>query len=446
MRKLPSEFKELAQEHDNAIQEESNVTTMYRRSNSTGNIQKTLTNLKLCIENMELDGLGFNEFEQVVTLGRDREPVDDGFISNLRLKVDNTINHTFPASDTLAMVELVAKERNTYHPVKQMIESKAWDQTPRVESLFIDYLGADDNEYTRAVAKKWLTGAVARIYQPAIKMEIVPVLEGKQGKGKSTLASKLGGGYFVDDLGSMGDTKDDTQKLIGSWIIELSELSSLKKTDTDKIKNFISSTSDKIRLPYGRIPKDYKRTSVFIGTTNNKQYLSDLTGNRRFFPVPLNNEPQKDVFGLSDDVIQQIWAEAKTYYDAGETLFFDEYQELLASEYRIEASKEDMFLTDIEEYLDMPVQDGWDSLKPYEKRQRFYSYQQDSNGANFKGKKIDRTTSKEIARVVFELTGNDRSSSSTMAKINMYMNHLDDWKAQSVRIGGKVAQGFRRMT
>src|SRR5690625_7319167 len=102
-------------------------------------------------------------------------------------------------------------------------------------------------------------------------MEIVPVLQGKQGIGKSTIAAKLGKDFFVDSLASLGNTKDDYQLLIGSWIVELSELSSVGSTKLEKMKGFISAQFDKIRLPYGRVPQNYKRTCVFIGTTRSEE-------------------------------------------------------------------------------------------------------------------------------------------------------------------------------
>ena len=153
-----------------------------------------------------------------------------------------------------------------------MIHSKPWDGVQRVESIFIDYLGVDDNSYTRAVARKWMAGAVARIYEPGIKFEMVPIIAGKQGLGKSTLFQRLGGDFFTDSLRSLGNTKDDYQLLIGAFIIELGELSSMSTTETDQIKSFVSARSDKIRLPYARTTQTYKRTCVFAGTTNTSQY------------------------------------------------------------------------------------------------------------------------------------------------------------------------------
>lgn len=443
-KEMPKDLKVIANERDKRLADESEKVHQLFKRNQYGNVKKSFYNLQIAIENLAgLDHLGFNEFEQVVTFGEEREPIDDTFINHIRLEIDKQFEVTFSKDDVFAMLDLVSRKNNSYHPVKEMIESKPWDGEKRAETIFIDYLGAEDNDYTRAVARKWLAGGVARIYEAGIKMEIVPVLDGKQGIGKSTLAARLGGDYFTDSLKTLGESKDDYQQIIGAWIVELGELSSMKKTDTDKVKNFISATSDKIRLPYTRTTQNFKRTCVFIGTTNNDQYLTDLTGNRRFYPIPLKNEPTKDVFELSEDMVQQIWAEAKMYYDNGEELFLGIYEETIAEEYRREASKEELFYSDIEEFLEMDVPLDWDSMKLFEKRNYFYRYVHDGHKAS-KTTKIDKTTAKQIAKVVFDLEGQERGSNGVLNKINLYMNNLDGWKKQSVRVEGKVSKGFKR--
>ncbi|MGO1356301.1 VapE domain-containing protein [Alkalibacterium gilvum] len=444
-KELPDDLKKMANEHNKKLEKASKVHSMFRLTQS-GGVKKSFANLQIAIENDPgLKPLGYNEFRQILTFGEDREPIDDSFIQSVRLTIDKQHNVTFTKDDIFAMLVLVGKERRSYHPVKEMIESVKWDGKERANSIFIDYLGAENNDYIREVARKWLVGGIARIYNPGVKMEIVPVLSGKQGIGKSTLASRLGGEYFTDSLSSLGETKDDYQQLIGKWIIELGELSSMKKTDTDKIKNFLSATSDDIRLPYDRIPKSHKRTSIFIGTTNNDEYLTDLSGNRRFYPVPLEEEPEKSVHDISDAEVQQIWAEAKVYYDAGEELFMDELHEIIANEYRNQAGKEDLFFADIEEFVDMKVPFDWENMKLFEKRNYFYRYLHD-NDTSRGTEPIDKTTSKQIARVVFDLDGKGRGSAGVLNKINLYMSNLPGWKKQSVRIDGKVMKGFKRVT
>ncbi len=407
-----------------------------------GTVKKLLSNLReILLFNSRLEGIGFNEFTQEVTING--EPITDEFVSDIRLSVDSKYFVTFSKEDVLEMINSVAREKNTYHPIKQMIQGKEWDGVPRAETIFIDYLGADDIFYTRSVAKKWLVGAVARVFEPGVKFEMVPVLQGKQGIGKSTLASKLGGEFFVDTLASLGKTKDDYQLLIGSWIIELGELSSLNSTDTEKTKNFISAQSDRIRLPYGRITQDYKRTCVFIGTTNTGQFLNDLTGNRRFFPIPLMNEPTKNVFSLDDETIQQIWAEAYTIYQKGENIFLDDpMDEEVADRYREQATEENLFFMYIDDYLEMSVPSTWNSKSQFEKKMYFERYQNENTEEGVQ--QISKTTAKEIAYVL-DLEAKDRNTNSHIKKINLYMENKEDWEKKSVFINGKTKQGFKRI-
>lgn len=409
--------------------------------NEQGSTMKILRNLKemLLFEDM-MDGIGFNEFTQEVT--SHGEPIDDSFISNLRYSIDSKYYITFTDSDVLDIVEIIARERNSYHPIKQIVDKKTWDNVKRAETLFIDYLGAEDNSYTRSVARKWLAGAIARVYEPGIKMEIVPVLQGKQGIGKSTLASKLGGDYFVDTLSSLGNSKDDYQLLIGSFIVELGELTGMSNTSVDKIKSFISASFDKIRLPYATMPKKYYRTCVFIGTTNEGQFLSDMTGNRRFFPIEVNEKAPKDVFKLDETTVQQIWAEAYQIYKQGEKLYLDDELDLaLAEKYRDKASEENLFLMNIQEYLDMKVTNDWDNLRVSEKRAYFENYQNDGIAPGTKN--MTKTTTKEIANVL-DLEAKDRNTKELMKMINNFMNQNEDWIAKPVKIYGKTARGFMR--
>lgn len=409
--------------------------------NKDGAIKKTLSNLRvMLLLNTKINGIGFDEFAQEITI--DKQPITDDFIADLRLSIDTEYYMTFTKEDILQMVSSIAREKNSYHPIKQLIETKDWDGKARVNDLFINYLGADDNAYVKAVSRKWLTGAVARIYEPGIKMEMVPVLQGKQGVGKSTLASKLGGNFFVDSLASLGKSKDDYQLLIGSWIVELGELASFNSTETEKVKSFISAKFDKIRLPYSVIPQKYYRTCVFIGTTNNGEFLSDLTGNRRFFPIPLKNNPKLDIFSIDDEVIQQIWAEALELYEKGEKLFLDNESDLEAAEqYRDQATEESLFFVNIDDFLGMNVPEHWDSMNMDDKRFQFENYQRGraTTGAH----KISKTTAKEIAYML-GLEARDRNANSQTKKIKLYMDNHDGWESKPVFMKGKTQRGYKR--
>jgi hypothetical protein len=187
------------------------------------------------------------------------------------------------------VVEGVAR-RNPYHPVRDYLEAlPAWDRRPRIGSWLIDYCGvqssdANPNEYAMAVGEKFLISAIARIMVPGCKVDYVLVLEGAQGIGKSTVARILGGEWFTDQLSEMG-SKDAAMQVCGVWIVELSELGTLGRSETAREKAFISQQIERFRLPYGHRLIHAPRQCVFIGTTNLDTWLKDETGGRRFWPV-----------------------------------------------------------------------------------------------------------------------------------------------------------------
>lgn len=408
------------------------------------NVMKILTNLQIMISVLsESQHIKFNEFTQEVEY--QNKPIDDLFIDEARMRVDNVFYMKWSKDDVLSVINLIAQEKR-YHPIKQIIEAKPWDGVERVESLFIDYLGASDNEYIREVTKRWLTGAIARIYNPGCKFEIVPILQGKQGIGKSTISSKLGGNYFLDTLKGMGKSKDDYQLLLGAWFVELAELSSMNKTDIETLKGFISGMEDKVRLPYDRLVSTYKRTCVFIGTTNSTEYLEDPTGNRRFFPIPLRDEPSKDVFTeLNDEIRQQVFAEALTYYRAKYPIYFgheDIVINLIAEEYRQEAIEKSLTTDNIQMFLDMPVNEDWNTYSIVDKRKCFESY---INGGAIIGDEIlTKTTKNEIAHVAFELKAKDQNADKISKVITSYMENHDDWEKKPIKYQGKTTRGYSR--
>lgn len=408
--------------------------------NEDGSIKKLLHNLRVMIlSNEKANQIRFNEFTQEITYKG--VGVTDSFLDDLRLEISTQFQMNFSKDDVMQMVGSIARDR-PYHPIKQIIESKDWDGVPRAETLFIDYLGADDNAYTRAVARKWLIGAVARIYEPGIKMEMVPILQGKQGIGKSTLGDKLGGDFFLDTLKSLGTNKDDYQLLIGSWIIELGELSSFNDTKIETMKGFISARVDKLRLPYNKLVQPYHRTCVFIGTTNPGQYLRDTTGNRRFFPIPLKHKPTKNVFALDKHTVQQIWAESHINYIIGENLYLDKETEEIANNYREEATEENVLLMQVDDYLEMNVPGDWNTKTPIDKRIYFDRYKHD--GSEEGNSRIDKTTIEELAYIL-KINPKDYASNAKIKQLGLHMDSKDDWKKKYVKIRGKSKMGFMRL-
>jgi predicted P-loop ATPase len=213
--------------------------------------------------------------------------------------------------DVRAAIDMVAHE-NAFHPVRDYLEAAVWDGTSRVEGLFVDYLGAENNAYHRAIARMTLVGAVTRIFEPGHKFDFVPILEGVQGKRKSTFIEILARSWFSELEGDLHDRKQLVEKMQGAWILEIPELQGFSKAEVTTIKGFVSARKDKVRMAYARRAMEYPRQCIFMGSTNDSEYLKDSTGGRRFWPVACS-VGEIDTARLARHV-DQLWAEAVTLY------------------------------------------------------------------------------------------------------------------------------------
>lgn len=258
----------------------------------------------------------------------------------------------------------VADDRS-FHPVREYIQAlPAWDGVARVETLLMDYLGAEDNEFVRAVTRKTLCAAICRTLHPGCKFDYVLVLVGPQGVGKSTLIAKLAGEWFSDSL-TFADLRDKTaaEKLQGVWICELGELAGMRKAEVETIRSFISRQDDQYRAAFAKRPTSHPRNCIFIGTTNAETgFLRDTTGNRRFWPVRTPRSGGKRSGDLSDAEIQQIWAEALEYVSRGEKLYLDKDLESKAAEAQRGAMEHDDREGMVQEYLETLLPDAWDGM------------------------------------------------------------------------------------
>ena len=219
-----------------------------------------------------------------------------------------------------------AADDRSYHPIKEYFDGlPVWDEMPRVDTVLIDYLGAQDNAYVRAVTRKALCAAYMRIYHPGIKFDYITVLNGNQGIGKSTLIAKLGMEWFADSL-TLSDMNDKTaaEKLQGYWIHEIGEMAGMRKAELEKVKAFVSRQDDKYRASFGRRVTPHPRQCIFFGTTNSENgYLRDITGNRRFWNVKVTGDGRMKPWDLGQETVDQIWAEVIVLSNAGEELFLD---------------------------------------------------------------------------------------------------------------------------
>jgi predicted P-loop ATPase len=210
--------------------------------------------------------------------------------------------------------------RNAFHPVRDYLATLQWDGVSRINTWLKDFMGAQAAEpYLSAVSAKVLVAMVARVMEPGKKFDQVLILEGKQGIGKSTALRFLAGDEWFSDAAINIADKDGVLSLRAAWLVELGELSGMRKADVDQLKEFISRTVDRIRVPYGRRTEAFPRQGVFIGTTNGEEYLKDLTGNRRFWPVKVTKCDFESIKRNRD----QLFAEAVLAYDLGEALYLD---------------------------------------------------------------------------------------------------------------------------
>ena len=292
--------------------------------------------------------------------------------------------------------------------------------TSFIVTLLIDYLGAEDNEYTRAVTRKALVAAVARVYRPGIKFDYMLTIRGQQGIGKSTIFAKLGGEWFSDTFTTM-QGKDAYEQVQGVWIMEVGELAGMRKAEAETIKLYISKQVDRFRPAYGRRLQEFPRQCIFIGTTNESQFLRDTTGNRRFWVVDTPNDPTHDLWEeLNEDTVRLIWAEAVELYKKGEKLYLTKKLEDMAREIQASYEEENPKTGIVAEYLERLLPQGWDNLDVYARRQWLET---DAVGT------VERTTVCTLEIWAEALNGNPDKLDRYVAKeIRDIMAGLPDWK------------------
>ena len=319
-------------------------------------------------------------------------------------------------------VNVVAQERS-FHPVRDYLNGCEWDGVPRVDTLLIDYLGAEDNAYTRAVTRKTLVAAVARIYKPGCKFDYMLTLRGRQGLGKSALIAKLGGPWFSDTFTTM-QGKDAYEQVQGVWIMEVGELAGMRKAEAETIKLYISKQVDRFRPAYGRRLQEFPRQYVFIGTTNETQFLRDTTGNRRFWVVDTPNTPTHDMWDeLTSETVKQVWAEAVEIYNAGEKLYLPKSLEKMAREVQESYEEENPRAGIVAEYLEKLLPTNWEEMDSYTRREWL-------EAGTEKGT-IKRTTVCTLEIWVEALGGNpDRIDRYAAKEIRDIMAGLPEWRHQ----------------
>ena len=325
-----------------------------------------------------------------------------------------------------------AASDQAYHPVQEYLEALQWDGKPRLDRLFIDYLGAEDTAYTRAVTRKAFVAAVARVMRPGCKYDTMLVLVGEQGRHKSTILAKMGGEWFSDSLRTFGD-KDSMETIQGTWLNEVAEMQAMSKADVDAVKMFLSKTNDYYRAAYGRYTADRPRQCVFFGTTNSKECLVDLTGGRRFWVVDIDQQLRtKNVFQDLDGEKDQLWAEAVAYWRLGESLYLPSDLEAVARQVQEEHRARHPWEGLIHDYLQQEIPADWmkwDLLQRQSWR---------SGGLRYEGKlePRDRICAAEIwCEVLGKLRGDMRQRDTR--EINGLLERVPGWSCIGVRESGK---------
>lgn len=330
---------------------------------------KSLNNIMLFVQNLQdLHGCARkNDFSGRIhtaeALPWRAEPGywSDSDTTELRRYFETKYKGFRPSKQDIKDCIVASAVKQKFHPIQDYLGGLSWDGIPRLDTLFIDYLGVSDSAYTRAVTRKALVGAVARIMIPGCKFDYMPVFIGKQGRGKSSIIYKLAGGddWFTDSITNF-DGQKAFEAVTGKWLVEVPEMHAFDKSTMNQAKAFISKQSDFYRAAYAEFPEDRKRQCVFFGTTNNADCLRDETGGRRFWPLDTDAVARKkNLFIELTAERDQIWAEAVERWKKGEPLFLPPELEAQAAIVQEEHREKHPWEDTIKDFLELDVPEDW---------------------------------------------------------------------------------------
>lgn len=371
---------DMAEETARLIGEAPDWVSQLETEGKKGKISNTISNVVLILQNDEYLGgrLAYNEFEcrevALSALPWDKRglhyprPLEDSDDAQIRLYLERCYG-----IETVRCIEdglKVVISSNSYHPVKQYLQSLEWDGEERLDTLFVRLFGVPDTAYVRTVTRKAFTAAVARILrQQATKYDQVLVIVGEQGRGKSTVIDKMGGDWFSDSVSTIKG-REALESIQGSWLIELGELAGMRKADVDEVKHFVAKKEDRFRVAYGKRIQYFTRRCVFFGTSNTDSYLRD-DENRRFWTINIRGcksaefPHAQDVRAYFDKVTRaQLWAEAKFRFEQGETLYLPPEMEAEARAVADEHLDKDDRNGIVADYLDRLLPTKWLSMDP----------------------------------------------------------------------------------
>ncbi|RKD26699.1 hypothetical protein BEP19_15955 [Ammoniphilus oxalaticus] len=411
-----------------------------------GGFEDTRTNLLLILENdPNLKGkFALNEFAQRALVTGDlpwrkAEGPNDFFNDFDEAGLRNYLERVYGLSSVLKTQDAMAQvfHAHKFHPIKDYLNDLTWDGVGRLDKLLIDTLGAEDNELNRVVTRKTFVAAVARVFNPGCKMDYMLTLVGAQGIGKSSLFGKLGGEWFSDSLTTVNG-KEAYEQLQGAWIVEMGELSAARKADVESIKHFLTKRIDRFRVAYGRHVTDFPRQCVFIGTTNDVEFLRDQTGNRRFWVMPVGKtEIKKPWHTLTKDEVDQIWAEAVQRFKDGEQLWLPDHLEEQMWDVQKGHTEESPLVGPIQEHLERLVPENFNEMTMQERREFF----DDTFDLGDTGTvKRDRVCALEIW--IELLNGRpERFPRMEQREINSILRQLPGWKTYDGNSSGRLRFG-----
>lgn len=436
-------------------QEDAEWRMKLTRSSNTGMIDKTISNAVLILENAEefKNKLVFDRFSNRFLI-KDKLPwireyehlpklwtdCDDAELRGHFEKYYEGFKSTSSINDALAIL----KNRNSINVAREYFENLKWDGINRLDTLLIDYLGAEDNEYTRQTTRKALTAVVARaVTERPVKFDNMIILTGKQGLGKSTLLNKLAGEWFTDNIVDF-NSKDTLLLLQNCIIVEVPELQGFNKSDSNRLKQFLGQKTDKYRAPYERREEEHPRHCVFFGTTNDDEFLRDSTGNRRYWPIQVGvNKVTKNVFKDLEIERDQIWAEAVARFRLGEPLYIEGNVLKIAEKEQEARLIVDPWESVINEYMQRPIPADWFD-RSVEEQKNYWIFKNESDAECIER---DRVCVSELLSVALGIEAKRQTSIDRKRVIDILRKCRNYSYKKNVRFGKTyaVTSGFIRL-
>lgn len=439
------------------FQQTQQHSTLELARDENGKVIQSLENIEKII--LSITSIVYNELTDVIEIkdnqGRFKQ-LEKRDKELLRMDIEKKFSLKVKIVD-LDTAIVSASDKHRYHPIKKQILAVNWDGKPRAESFFIDVLGVEDNIYNRECTRKWLLASITRIFKPGAKFDEMIILQGGQGIGKSTTLQRLSLGYYTDITEKISD--EVTFKVLRTWHVELSELSTMFKTDSDTYKAWLSARQDTVRKKYGTDPNNYPRTFTVLGTTNNKEILKDRTGNRRYWIMYCDKDKIKNtIWSIDNSYILQLWSEVYQWYLNKESLLISEETKQYMSKISTGALEYSPLEEKIINILEMSVPHNWkDYINNRSTRFRYYNHVNDSihygiesNEFPLQTKIMDITTG-ELHYLLSDGTNfkTDLRGNILAKEINKAMINLPNWKkSESIKrsYSRRGLKGFIRKT